>query len=159
MEASTPGLCWLEPQAARAAEAGERERPHAPPGGAKTSRHDVTTPISSVEVQATVKRRVIVLATCAFVILGGSAAGAVLMPSTCPSGWHELASGWCETDATHIAPSSGYRIPDAVMTQRDSHLALRVGLVLLGLSLSLGLIWARVRTSAPAKRKPSAIAT
>lgn len=81
-------------------------------------------------------------------VLGAFVAGAALT-SGCPSGWHEIASGGCLTDSTHLAPSSGVRISDAVMLHRDPLWELRAGILVVGVLLASGILWIGLKGGRP----------
>jgi hypothetical protein len=99
------------------------------------------------------KRRITILAVSALVVLGAFITGAALT-SGCPSGWHELASGGCLTDSTHLAPSSEVRIPDAMMLQRDPRWGLRAGILGVGVLLTGGILWVGLKDGRPRLQEP-----
>src|SRR5439155_23279861 len=77
--------------------------------------------------------RVVALGAVVALILGGFIAGAILLPSVCPGGSREVGTV-CLSNATHLAPSSGIRIP-VYSGPRDARPSLRVGIALMGLVL------------------------
>lgn len=81
-----------------------------------------------------------VLIVSALVVLGASAAAAINIHPECPSGWHDLGTSWCVTEATHLAPSSGITIPDATMP-RPSRASLRIDVIILGALIATTLLW------------------
>jgi hypothetical protein len=87
------------------------------------------------------KHRLTLVVVAALVVLGGFALTAALIPSGCPSGWHDLASGGCETDGTHLAPSSGVSIPDATMLRPEQRWGFRGGIIVVGVFLAGGILW------------------
>jgi|GEM_PF-5437550 hypothetical protein len=85
----------------------------------------------------------VVVCVLALVLVGVFAATAAVVPSVCPAGFH-VNGVVCLSDASHIAPSSGVRIPNAVILQRDPRLTLRFAIALAGLVLAFGMIgWER----------------
>jgi hypothetical protein len=105
-------------------------------------------------VDATVMRkRAPILVLLAAIILGSAIVVAVNLPATCPDGYHPYSSIACESDATHIAPSSGVRIPVA-MTPPDQRRTLRGEIGMVGFVLASGLLLAawgeRERRATPA---------
>ena len=80
------------------------------------------------------------LVVAAVVVLGASAAAAIVFGPACPSGWHTRASVWCETDAMHVAPSSGVMIHNATMP-RPSRTRLRVEILVVGVLVAGTLLW------------------
>jgi hypothetical protein len=83
----------------------------------------------------------IVLVIVGVVVLSGSLIAAIVVGPACPRGWHDQPEGGCVTDATHIAPSSGVRLPVAVMMERPSRTRERIGILIVG-ALSAGiLLW------------------
>lgn len=94
------------------------------------------------------------IALALFVVLGLSAftATAVVLPPSCPGGFHEVSSHTCLSNDTHVAPSSGVRIPDAAKLDLDSRAGLRATLAFVGAALLVGVMWAfstrRVDTAA-----------
>jgi hypothetical protein len=81
-----------------------------------------------------------VLIVSALVVLGASAAVAIAIHPECPSGWHDLGTSWCVTDATHLAPSSGIAIPNETMP-RPSRASTRIDVIILGVLIATTLLW------------------
>lgn len=73
--------------------------------------------------------------------MAGFTATAALLPPSCPRGFHAVGANACQSDDTHIAPSSGAQIPNAVVLGLDSHVGLRAALATAGAALLSGLMW------------------
>jgi hypothetical protein len=86
------------------------------------------------------KKRLIVLATVAIILVSGATVAAVTLPGACPSSFHSYSATSCVSDATHIAPSSGVRIPVA-MAPLDRRLALRLEIVVVAMLIAGGVLW------------------
>jgi hypothetical protein len=87
-----------------------------------------------------VRKRLVAIAILAVVISGASIWTAVALPPACPGGFHPRQAA-CLSDATHIAPSSGVRIPVAT-TAYDSRVPLRIGIGLGGVLIAAVLVLA-----------------
>jgi len=97
-------------------------------------------------------RIMVLLASAAVVLLGGLTVAAVAIGPSCPSGFYRNASGStspsetdpilnlgpCTSYATHIAPSSGVRIP-RYATVMDPHLAERLEIGIASVLVAAGL--------------------
>jgi hypothetical protein len=94
-----------------------------------------------------VTRRLVVCSLLAVFVFGALALVALTLPAVCPGGFHPTVingvdSLGCTSDATHIAPSSGVRIPVAGTLTRDPRVGLRIWIGLVGLFAAGGLVWA-----------------
>jgi hypothetical protein len=96
-----------------------------------------------------VKWRSGLLALLAAVVLASSLWMAFGLPDGCPNGFH-VRGVICLSDGTHLAPSSGVRIPDA-QTSLDNRWTTRAEVMLVGLFLAGGLVFADSRS---VRRRP-----
>jgi hypothetical protein len=94
-----------------------------------------------------VNRRFGVLALLAAVALGSSLWLAFTLPDGCPDGFH-VRGVICLSDGTHLAPSSGVRIPDA-QTRLDNRWRLRAEVLLVGAFIAGGIAFAASRSVGP----------
>jgi hypothetical protein len=91
-----------------------------------------------------VRRLVGLLALLAAVVLAASLWVAFAIPDGCPDGFH-VQGVICLSDGTHLAPSSGVRIPDA-QTSLDNRWTTRAEVVLFGVFLAGALVFAASRS-------------
>jgi hypothetical protein len=94
-----------------------------------------------------VNRRFGVLALLAAVALASSLWLAFALPDGCPDGFH-VRGVICLSNGTHLAPSSGVRIPDA-QTGLDNRWTLRAEVLLVGAFIAGGLAFAASRSVGP----------
>jgi hypothetical protein len=99
----------------------------------KEDRHDS-------EREGIMSMRAIVFVVVPVIILVGAATAAVALPGGCPSSFHRLSGTTCVSDATHIAPSSGVRIPESTMPI-DQRMTLRLEIVAVALVGAAGFLW------------------
>lgn len=85
------------------------------------------------------RKRLIVLGTVAVILVTGATVAAVTLPGACPSSFHTYSATNCVSDATHIAPSSGVRIPVA-MAPLDRRMTLRLEIVAVAMLVAGGLL-------------------
>jgi hypothetical protein len=76
---------------------------------------------------------IVIVSVFAVLVLSGTTAAAIALPSTCPAGTHASAPGWCTSDATHAAPSSGVSVPDYTTQDHDPRLRERTQILCIGL--------------------------
>lgn len=93
------------------------------------------------------KWRAGLLALLAAVVLVSSLWVAFALPDGCPNGFH-VRGVICLSDGTHLAPSSGVRIPDA-QTSLDNRWTTRAEVVLVGVFLAGGLVFVASRSVRP----------
>jgi hypothetical protein len=86
-----------------------------------------------------VNRRFPVLCLIALLVSGAGLWAAIALPPACPAGFHPYSATYCESDATHIAPSSGVRIPIA-MAPYDARAATKVALAVGSLAVGAVLV-------------------
>ncbi len=103
------------------------------------------------------RKRLIVLVTVVVMLLSGATVAAIALPDACPSAFHRYSATTCISDATHIAPSSGVRIPVAASAP-DRRMTLRLEIVGFAMLVATGLVWAVLhrgrRTSEPSPAVP-----
>lgn len=103
------------------------------------------------------RKRLIVLVTVVVMLLSGATVAAIALPDACPSAFHRYSATTCISDATHIAPSSGVRIPVAASAP-DRRMTLRLEIVGFAMLVATGLLWAVLhrgrRTSEPGPAMP-----
>ena len=104
------------------------------------------------------RARLVILSVLAVIVLSGSVAAAVALPSVCPSGFHEPRKPGiaCISDGKHRAPSSGVMIPNAAMLEKDPQIALRIKIAAAGLGLGAGLLVLAALGTRP-RRSPASI--
>ena len=82
----------------------------------------------------------IILLMVAVMLPSGATVAAIALPDACPSSFHRSSATTCTTDATHIAPSSGVRIPVAASAP-DRRMTLRLEIVGFAILVATGLLW------------------
>jgi len=85
------------------------------------------------------RKRLIVLVTVVTMLLSGATVAAIALPDACPSSFHRSSATTCTSDATHIAPSSGVRIPVAASAP-DRRMTLRFEIVGFALLVATGIL-------------------
>jgi hypothetical protein len=104
-----------------------------------------------------VRKRLIILVAAVTMLLSGATVAAIALPDACPSSFHRSGATTCTSDATHIAPSSGVRIPVAASAP-DRRMTLRLEIVGFAMLVATGLLWV-VLHRRPAKTAPAAALT
>jgi hypothetical protein len=103
------------------------------------------------------RKRMIILVTVAVMLPSGAAVAAIALPDACRSSFHRSSATTCTSDATHIAPSSGVRIPVAASAP-DRRMTLRLEIVGFAMLVATGLLWV-VLHRRPAEPAPAATLT
>jgi hypothetical protein len=75
----------------------------------------------------------VIVSVFAVLVLSGTTAAAIALPSACPAGTHASSPGWCTSDDSHAAPSSGVSVPDYTTQDHDPRLRERTQIVLIGI--------------------------